>query len=525
MKNNIDILLNDNYISFKDSLLLNQLIFKKNQTQIEIEKSDNEIHFSDNLNFNDIMKPKEDNFLITPLTLSLLNSFDYYYTILPYIQFDYFTSSYNLNSYLIFENQLIEIGTCYGDNFILNYKIENKCNNSLREYESNITIGLFPHIEEINEQTINLLSPSKYCKNPQKTLFFIYPKIVGIKQDLKRISKVTFNLKEYMIVGSFIYPSDFRMAAEVLLNAFLMSNITRVYNINHGNLLWFNPGYNNLHPFKLSYYEKYNHFFRTFDFTRKDFLYINYKKFEREFPKDYNYMSETYSNYFDKYIVEKFKNYTLSKDNLWLIKPPSNARGEGIRLFLNYSDIKQNEINEVVLSKYISNPHLIYGKKYDLRIYLLITGQSPLKIYIYNYGIVRRASNKYNLDLNNLKNQYIHLTNVAINEKSKKTNIKEENKEDSNIWDFDQYKKYLKNEGKDFDYIFNQIKDIAIKSLITVNRNQNHIREDMKQYKLNSQNFFELTGIDILIDENMKAWLLEFNLSPSLKIVGQYEKK
>ena len=525
MKNNIDILLNDNYISFKDSLLLNQLIFKKNQTQIEIEKSDNEIHFSDNLNFNDIMKPKEDNFLITPLTLSLLNSFDYYYTILPYIQFDYFTSSYNLNSYLIFENQLIEIGTCYGDNFILNYKIENKCNNSLREYESNITIGLFPHIEEINEQTINLLSPSKYCKNPQKTLFFIYPKIVGIKQDLKRISKVTFNLKEYMIVGSFIYSSDFRMAAEVLLNAFLMSNITRVYNINHGNLLWFNPGYNNLHPFKLSYYEKYNHFFRTFDFTRKDFLYINYKKFEREFPKDYNYMSETYSNYFDKYIVEKFKNYTLSKDNLWLIKPPSNARGEGIRLFLNYSDIKQNEINEVVLSKYISNPHLIYGKKYDLRIYLLITGQSPLKIYIYNYGIVRRASNKYNLDLNNLKNQYIHLTNVAINEKSKKTNIKEENKEDSNIWDFDQYKKYLKNEGKDFDYIFNQIKDIAIKSLITVNRNQNHIREDMKQYKLNSQNFFELTGIDILIDENMKAWLLEFNLSPSLKIVGQYEKK
>jgi hypothetical protein len=524
IKNNNDIFLSDNNISFKDSLLLNQLIFKKNEKEIEIEKSDKEIHFSDNLNYDDIMRPKENYFLISPLTLSILNSFDYYYVIFPYMYFDYFTSSYILTSYLIYENQLIEISTCYGDNFILNYKIGNKCNNSLREFETEITLGLFPNLQDIKEQTVNLLSPSQYCKNPQKTLFFKYPKIVEIKQDFKRVSKVTFTLKEYMFVGLLSFPPYINTAPLVLLNAFSTSNMKRIYNKDNGNLLWFNLEYARSHPFKLNYYERYNHFFNTFDVTRKDFLYINYKKLQRKFPKDFNYMAETYSNVFDTYVIKKFKDYKLSKDNLWMIKPPGNARGNGIRLFLNYSDLEKEE-NDVTLSKYISNPHLIYGKKYDLRIYILITGHSPLKIYIYNYGVVRRASNKYNLDFDNLNNSYIHLTNVAINEHNSKINIKEDNKEDSGIWDFDQYKEYLKKEGKDFDYIFKQIKDIAIKSLISVNKNQINAKEDKKQYKLNSQNVFELTGIDILIDENMKAWLLEFNLSPSLKIVGNYENK
>ena len=524
MKNNNNIILNDNYISFKDSLLLNQLIFKKNNKEIEIEKSDNQIHFSDNFNFNDLMKPNENYYLISPFTLSLLNSFDYYYIIFPYIYFDYFISSYILNSYLIYNNQLIEIGSCYGDNFILNYKIENKCNNSLREYETNITLGLFPELKEINEQTVNLLSPSKYCKNPQKTLFFKYPKIVNIKQDLKNVSKVTFNLKEYMFVGLINFPPYSDDAPPVLLNAFSTSNIIRMYNINHGNLLWFNLEFKKYHPFKLNYYEKYNHFFRTYDLTRKDYLYLNYKHLERKFPKDFTYMVETYSNYFEKYKVLEFKDYKLSKDNLWMIKPPGNARGEGIRLFLNFSDLDQENF-DVALSRYISNPHLIYGKKYDLRIYLLLTGHSPLKIYIYNQGVVRRASNNYNLDFDNLKNPYTHLTNVAINEENSNINIKEDNKEDSGIWDFEKYKEYLKKEGKDFDYIFKQIIDISIKSLISVNRNQIYEKLEMRQYNLNSQNVFELSGIDILIDENMKAWLLEFNLSPSLKVVGNYEDK
>ena len=38
------------------------------------------------------------------------------------------------------------------------------------------------------------------------------------------------------------------------------------------------------------------------------------------------------------------------------------------------------------ISKYISNPHLLYDKKYHIRIYVVVTGILPLKIYILTEG-------------------------------------------------------------------------------------------------------------------------------------------
>jgi len=48
-----------------------------------------------------------------------------------------------------------------------------------------------------------------------------------------------------------------------------------------------------------------------------------------------------------------------------------------------------------VVCKYISNPHLINGFKYDLRIYCLVTCYDPLKVYIFKEGLVRFATQKY----------------------------------------------------------------------------------------------------------------------------------
>ncbi len=38
------------------------------------------------------------------------------------------------------------------------------------------------------------------------------------------------------------------------------------------------------------------------------------------------------------------------------------------------------------------NPYLIDGLKFDLRIYALITCVHPLRVYVYNDGIVRFAT-------------------------------------------------------------------------------------------------------------------------------------
>ena len=71
------------------------------------------------------------------------------------------------------------------------------------------------------------------------------------------------------------------------------------------------------------------------------------------------------------------------------------------------------------MSKYVHNPLLINGLKFDIRIYVLVTSVDPLRIYVYHEGLARFASEDYNCQ--NIKsNKYSHLTNYSINKKNEK---------------------------------------------------------------------------------------------------------
>ena len=69
--------------------------------------------------------------------------------------------------------------------------------------------------------------------------------------------------------------------------------------------------------------------------------------------------------------------------------------------------------------RYLHKPFLIDNLKFDLRIYVLITCISPLRIYIYREGLARFATNEYVSPVgSNLGNLMMHLTNYAINKES-----------------------------------------------------------------------------------------------------------
>jgi hypothetical protein len=59
---------------------------------------------------------------------------------------------------------------------------------------------------------------------------------------------------------------------------------------------------------------------------------------------------------------------------------------------------------------------LINGFKFDLRIYVAIASVNPLRLYVYDEGLVRFATEKYNID--DPKNVFVHLTNYSINKKN-----------------------------------------------------------------------------------------------------------
>lgn len=91
-----------------------------------------------------------------------------------------------------------------------------------------------------------------------------------------------------------------------------------------------------------------------------------------------------------------------------------------------------------VAQKYIMNPLLIGGKKFDLRIYALVTNYSPLTVYLYRTGFARFTHHKFSTSLEDIGNNYIHLTNVAIQKNSDNYDEKTGGK-----WDLRSLKLYL----------------------------------------------------------------------------------
>ena len=201
-KNNNTLFLNNNIISFKESRLLNELIFQRQNNEfMEIEQNNNEFFLKENLPFNDYMKLNINNFfdnnLISPFTFSLLNSLNWYYVKLPYLQFDYFTMTYNLKTYIIKNKNLNQINYCYGDIFTSKYKYKDKCDFSDREFETEISCAKFPELKYIKSQNIILINPlNKICKNPQKTIFFRYIQNYKFEQKIKAsLIEININFK------------------------------------------------------------------------------------------------------------------------------------------------------------------------------------------------------------------------------------------------------------------------------------------------------------------------------------------
>lgn len=50
----------------------------------------------------------------------------------------------------------------------------------------------------------------------------------------------------------------------------------------------------------------------------------------------------------------------------------------------------------MIASEYIANPLLIDDYKFDLRVYVVITSINPLRVYMYEEGLTRFATVKYN---------------------------------------------------------------------------------------------------------------------------------
>lgn len=101
---------------------------------------------------------------------------------------------------------------------------------------------------------------------------------------------------------------------------------------------------------------------------------------------------------------------------MYIMKPTASSCGRGIKVIGKKADVKKR--SGYLVSKYLSKPHLLRGFKYDLRIYVLVTCFDPLRIYLFEEGLVRMATQQYSTGKQTLAKRFVHLTNFSVNKKA-----------------------------------------------------------------------------------------------------------
>ena len=157
------------------------------------------------------------------------------------------------------------------------------------------------------------------------------------------------------------------------------------------------------------------------------------------------------------------------------------------------------------------------GHKYDFRIYVLMTTAiSPMQLFLYEDGLVRLASEKYDPS-KGIEDHFVHLTNYSLNK-------------DNSNFDESQHKLRLKDvlKGemintstngrtyrKNARVIWAEIEEMIVKTFFTIQPQLAHLYRTSQAKEPDC--CFDLLGFDVMLDHKLKPWMLEVNHMPSFR--------
>ncbi|KAL0234139.1 hypothetical protein PCE1_001177 [Barthelona sp. PCE] len=291
------------------------------------------------------------------------------------------------------------------------------------------------------------------------------------------------------------------------------------------------------HPenrFRFSDRQIINHFSNNYALCRKDLMVRHIKRYRKELERENNPlgMRDAFGKYTlldlipPTYILPNEmalfeEHFRREPSTLWIMKPPARAQGAGVFIVSKMSQLQKwsqkwssattvSTRDSYLISKYIDNPLLISERKFDLRLYVLVTSYRPLRAFLYKQGFCRFCVEKYSNNVSELGNSVRHLSNIAIQKHA--DNYNEVN---GSKWSVEDLRLHLE---AIYGYrattnCFDRIEFIIIHSLKSV---QNVISND--------KHCFECYGFDVMIDDQLKPWLIEVNASPSLSSTTQADR-
>jgi len=177
---------------------------------------------------------------------------------------------------------------------------------------------------------------------------------------------------------------------------------------------------------------------------------------------------------------------------IWILKPSLLNNGQHIKIFHQLRDLRKHFLGtnrlggEHVLQQYLTQPHLLNGHKYSIRMFVVLTNDAGS--YLYPHGYLNIAKHAYqSTDFGDLRS---HLTNEHLQH------------DESNVV------QVPTKPVAGFGYIYQQIKTIVSKSIHGLQSLHPDAFVKQKQRRL------AIFGFDFIVDADLRVWLLEANHGP-----------
>ncbi|KAM8873667.1 tubulin polyglutamylase TTLL7 isoform 1-T1 [Spinachia spinachia] len=283
------------------------------------------------------------------------------------------------------------------------------------------------------------------------------------------------------------------------------------------NLIWSDSAVQHEKIAELRNYQRINHFPGMGEICRKDCLARNMSKMIKCNPQEYSFIPKTWifpAEY------TQFQNYVMElrrkrKQKTFIVKPANGAMGHGISLIRNWEKLPAQE--HFIVQEYLDKPFLMEGYKFDLRIYILVTSCDPLRIFLYNDGLVRMGTEKYHAPSEaNLSQLYMHLTNYSVN-KHNENFERDETVDKGSKRSISWFTEFLRANDYDVAKFWGDVSELVVKTIIVAEPHVLHAYRMCRpgQPPGSDSVCFEVLGFDIILDRKLKPWLLEINRAPS----------